>query len=450
MAKLKCACCKREFANASLLRQHLGSGSAAICHQYYHGGGRADAQASEPKASGNSNKRLKTIDNIESLLYGSSVTSSPQQQTDAPPNNDSAPPMDSGAAQNLDTLDCDDGDCGLDDGDPGFNDGHSAIPEEKPLDTTLGLSKHSDKFRHYIHLARHENSVLQDNWKAAIELMSLMDTKGGSIALYEAVMDWHVRHLEGNQHEKVSADNLHNKLIERYGMEAVMPYEVMVDLQSQEGKVPIAVHDCEAQTIDLLTDPRQKRSDFLFPGPPEDKWAPPKDVHMVADIDTGKAWRETHKKLIEPMPYTKDGRLRVLCPYIFYLDGCVTGQNQNQEVEMLKFTLGLFNQRARRQHWAWRELGFVHHAAKGRGQAKNLLKESNHLDAAHYIKDASHRAAFAPQYAEEIPDLEHFGVEHDRGTSSGAVIAQGPHVQLKVLMNSYKKLRRLVALTLTL
>ena len=91
-----------------------------------------------------------------------------------------------------------------------------------------------------------------------------------SIAMYEAVMDWHVRNLKGNQHEKVSPDNLHKTLIERCGMNDVMPYEVKLELQSQKGIVPIACHNCEAQTIDLLTDPRQTPADLLFPGPPED------------------------------------------------------------------------------------------------------------------------------------------------------------------------------------
>ena len=268
-----------------------------------------------------------------------------------------------------------------------------------------------------------------------------MDTKGGSIELYNAVLDWHVRHLEGNQSEKVSASNLHNALIKRYGMEEVMPYEVEVDLQSQEGSVPVVCHDCEAQTVDLLTDPRQKESDLLFPGPPEDKWAIPtdEDLSIIADIDTGRAYRETYKTLIQPVPYTACGRRRVLLPYIFYLDGCVTGQNQNQEVEILKFTLGWFNQRARRQKWAWRELGIIHHAAKGRGQAKNLLQQSDHVDSVHYMKDSSYREAFAPQYQEDIPNLEDFGVKHRKNTPNPTVIAQDLHKQLKVIMSSYKK-----------
>ena len=104
--------------------------------------------------------------------------------------------------------------------------------------------------------------------------MSLMDTKGGSIALYEAIMDWHLNNLEGQQHPKLSADNLHDLLIKRYGMEPVLPSEIMVKLDSEEGEVPIVIHDCAAQTIDLLSDPRIEESDYLFQGD-DPEGAPP-------------------------------------------------------------------------------------------------------------------------------------------------------------------------------
>ena len=398
--------------------------------------------AARPMASNvsvNSNKKQKTIQELESVLQRSREASSLRQQTlphqqQAEPSFDKASdtPINSSGPLELDDFDHAVG--GFDSDDGMSDTAPSLVP-----DSTPGLSEQSDKFKEYVGMAARDNRELQPNWRAAIELMSLMDTKGGSIELYKDVLNWHVRNLDGNQHEKVSPDNLHKTLIERYGMNDVMPYEVKLELQSQKGIVPIACHNCEAQTIDLLTDPRQTPADLLFPGPPEDRWTPPNEVLMIADIDTGDAFRKTYKALIEPMPYTKCGRKRVLLPYLFYLDSCVTGQNQNQEVEILKFTIGLFNQRARRQKWAWRELGFIHHAGKSGGQAKNLLKNSHHIDSANYVKDPSYREAFATQYKEEIPEIEHFGVSHANNTPASTVVAQDLHKQLKVLMHSYKK-----------
>ena len=131
------------------------------------------------------------------------------------------------------------------------------------IDVGDGLGDGLRKFRAY--LSQPKRSELLPNEQAAIELMSLMDTKGGSIALCDTVMDWHVRHLLGNQQQVMSADKLHKDLIKRYGMEPVLPYEKRVRLDTEEGEVPIVCHDCEAQTVDLLTDPRLQESDYLFP-----------------------------------------------------------------------------------------------------------------------------------------------------------------------------------------
>ena len=445
MGKVQCHCCKRYFASSSLLRQHLGSDKAVRCHQHYYGGGSVASRPMATNSSDNSNKKRKTIEELEAVLQRSrdaaslrQKTSPPQQEAEPSFHNESDTPFQSDtpfpSTGPPDSDDFDYADVGF-----GSDDGASdEVPSLEP-DPSPGLSLQTDKFREYIGMAARDNREFEPNWRAAIELMSLMDTKGGSIELYKAVLNWHVRNLDGNQDEKVSPDNLHKTLIQRYGMKDVMPYEVKLELQSQKGTVPIVCHDCEAQTIDLLTDPRQRPTDYLFPGPPENRWTPPNDVLTIADIDTGAAYRKTYKALIEPMPYTKCGRKRVLLPYLFYLDGCVTGQNQNQEVEILKFSVGLFNKRARRQKWAWRELGFIHHAGKGRGQAKNLLKNSKHVDASNYIKDSSYREAFANQYKEEIPELEDFGVSYANNTPHSTVIAQDLHKQLKVIMHSYKK-----------
>ena len=129
------------------------------------------------------------------------------------------------------------------------------------------------------------------NEKAAIELMSLMDTKGGSIALYEEIIDWHVRHLTGNQSQTISADKLHGDLVKRHGMEPVLPCEKRVRLDTEEGEVPIVCHDCEAQTVDLLTDPRLEESDYLFPNN-DPEGAPPEEWDILADIDTVPRLRE--------------------------------------------------------------------------------------------------------------------------------------------------------------
>ena len=284
------------------------------------------AKRPQPAYAPPCNKK-RVIDNIERLLQQTTKTTQPIKPTEQ-----SSVALD--ATESLDFPLPDD----IEDEEP------TTAPSVNPSDILLGdgIRDGLDKFRAYLRLPK--RSELMPNEQAAIELMSLMDTKGGSIALYDAVMDWHVQHLTGNQRQKISADKLHADLIKRYGMEPVLPCEKKVKLVTEEGKVPIVCHDCEAQTVDLLTDPRIHDTDYLFPND-DPEGAPSEEWKYLSDIDTGRAYRETHKQLIEPRPHTNCGRKRVLLPYIFYLDSCVTGQTQNQEVEILKFTLGLFNQR---------------------------------------------------------------------------------------------------------
>ena len=67
------------------------------------------------------------------------------------------------------------------------------------------------------------------------------------------------------------------------------------------------------------------------------------------DVNSGRAYRETYKKLIAPNPLTDSGRKKVLTPYIFYIDGCCTGQYNNLSIEILKFTIGILNGECRRR-----------------------------------------------------------------------------------------------------
>ena len=429
-----CPGCKRKFTRLTNLHQHLAAEKNVRCHDQYYKRSNTTNLAKRPQsANAPTHNKKRLIQNLEEVLQHSRATTQPTEPTgvsggavdapesvEFPPPDDSFPPPDDDAEEEPVTTH--------------YEPTNSQSVDPNDINVGDGLNEGIGKFRAYLSYSQQKFAEFMPSEKAAIELMSLMDTKGGSIALYEAVMDWHLRHLTGNQ-QKISADKLHNDLIERYGMEPVLPYEKKVKLDSEEGEVPIVCHDCEAQTVDLLSDPRLQESDYLFPSDdPEGK--PPDEWEFLADIDTGRAYRETYKKLIEPRPYTDCGRRRVLCPYIFYLDSCVTGQTQNQEVEILKFTIGLLNQKARRQKWAWRELGIVYHAAKGKGAAKNIIKEADHLDAQDYVEDLEHRRHFAKQMASNLGD---FGITPEKETLASCIVAQDLHRMLRVILESYKK-----------
>ena len=68
-----------------------------------------------------------------------------------------------------------------------------------------------DQFREYVEWAHTNNADLSPECKAAIELMHLMNTKGGSLELYKEIFGWHMAHLKTEF--IVSSDNLHKYLI---------------------------------------------------------------------------------------------------------------------------------------------------------------------------------------------------------------------------------------------
>ena len=72
------------------------------------------------------------------------------------------------------------------------------------------------QFANYIECAKMENMSFDAETKAAIELMDLMNNKGGSTSLYHAIFDWHMKHLKTQS--AVSADTLHMTLLKRHNI----------------------------------------------------------------------------------------------------------------------------------------------------------------------------------------------------------------------------------------
>ena len=57
-----------------------------------------------------------------------------------------------------------------------------AVPDERPL----------ADFMEYVKKAKQNHARLSYDMRAAIELMDLMNKKGGSVVLYDAVFQWHI------------------------------------------------------------------------------------------------------------------------------------------------------------------------------------------------------------------------------------------------------------------
>ena len=162
----------------------------------------------------------------------------------------------------------------------------------------------------------------------------------------------------------------------------------------------------------LLTDPRIKASDYLFYD--DNPFQAPTNQNWVGDLNTGKAFIKTYKKLI-----TKPNQ--VLLPTPIYIDGAATGQFVDLPVTAVKISLGIFNRKARDKPHFWRILGYIPQVSKDKSRGKRLLIESNHCDAT--------RAQWEAQANEGVLD----GKE--------AQHAQDLHTMLDKILESYVKIQ---------
>jgi hypothetical protein len=299
-------------------------------------------------------------------------------------------------------------------------------------------SKPMEDFREYVQCATKDFCRLSPDMKAAIELMSLMDIKGGSVALFDDVMEWHMRHRK--QEKAIHSEKLYTDLIDRYNLGPTLPKERSVTLPHSKEHVHLPCHDAKAQLVDLLTDPRLCDDDYLFIDD-SPMAGVPEEFERVGDVNTGLAYRETYKIIVAPSPLTASGRRKVLCPIIFYIDGCVTGSFMNLNIEILKFTIGLFKGKTRTCDWAWRNLGYVKKRCKRNQSAQENITVSAHVDANLYVKDPKHRSKQYPSVEGPAPqfDWEIYAKQNGKKKKKAPrVNAQDFHTMLQTIMDSYK------------
>jgi len=248
------------------------------------------------------------------------------------------------------------------------------------------ISDFREKFDAYVAHAEQNYAELPPEFKAAIELMHLLNVFGAPITLYDKLMDWHIQY-DSACTRKVTRKELLKKLRDRYNMQDTQPYEVECVLPKSRVKVKIPCHDAGAMIADLLTDTRIGDKDYLFHN--DDPLSPPPEEWLtLEDINSGLAYRETYDQLIRPNPITESGRHRVLLPVIFYMDGTVTGSMQALSIEVFKFTLGIFNCSARDKEYSWRNLGMVPRYEKTKRKAKVYIQNTGHKEAECYLTDS--------------------------------------------------------------
>jgi hypothetical protein len=237
-----------------------------------------------------------------------------------------------------------------------------------------------DQFREYCENAKQNFCELSEDEIVSIRLLQVLKLKQSPKNAYEPLMKWHLQSSKKlREHESLAVSQhfigrkrLINDLIERYNFGNKMPFQKTVKLPISGTIVKIMCHDALASIQRLLTDPRIDPGDYLFwDGDPT--LGPPKNLDYVEDLNTGKAYIQTHAKLI-----TKNGQQ--LLPLILYIDGTAISHFHDMELIQVKIALGIYTREARIRSYCWVPLGYIEkiHEQGGRGRA--ILREANHLD----------------------------------------------------------------------
>ena len=334
-----------------------------------------------------------------------------------------------------------------DDETPTFYDQIPAVEPPEPAEgptqeaDTPPISEMMNHFKAYIDHSAQNRSWLDADMEAGIELMHLLHKSGAPLFLYDVIFDWHLTHLKAEK--RVTRTFLMKKLRTRYNMDKCKPYITQIRLPSNNLIAKIPCHHAPTMMVDLLSDPRILSEDYLWFN--DDPCGhPPAEWTKMADINDALAYRKTYEKVIMPTPYTDSGRRRVLLPVILYMDGCVTGWNENLAIELVKFTLGIYTSKARDKDYTWRNLGAIPQFQKIKAKAAELIQQSRHVDADGYL-------SFGESEPEDSPIIRDFDYEPyiDSSEEDEDAIcdvnvpdteAQNLHVILKVIMSGMKQI----------
>ena len=116
---------------------------------------------------------------------------------------------------------------------------------------------------------------------------------------------------------------------------------------------PVPVHNAQTMIESLLySSLTMDDNNLLFPNPDDPLAPPPTEVTTIADIDTGRVYRNAYNNLCNRPNH-------ILCGIIAYIDKLATDRHGHLSLEPVYFTLSIFKQKTRNRPEAWRPLGYI-------------------------------------------------------------------------------------------
>ena len=459
-----CGNCGRSFSDLRYFTQHLGGAKNADCEKAFFSRRKQASKGLSRPTGRPVSKRERTINDVEAILkeneefmkHRKALKTADYSVFDFHDNDNTTPFKGTEQTIHDDNNNDEDEESDNDNAKMPAIDNNAAKAEQEeqppakegePWNEPEPRESKRRMFKEYVERAKIDHKKIPAELAAAIELMDLMNRSGGSVTLYNEVFKWHMDHL--NSPCLVSANKLHDTLIERHNLKDTLPCERTVFLPHSKARVNLTCNDCESQSVDLLTDPRIKKQDWLFFND-DPAASPPEEFVTVSDINSGRAYRRTHELLIKPEPYTKEGRQKVLAPYLIYLDAAALGFYNNHSIEILKFTLGLLNGKCRQKDWAWKNLGHIKKVLKQKNEGIEMIASSGHIDSKRFLKDPTHRAHLTHPLGVNTPDsdADHYTPPADAPNQGNhqpetpTVQAQDLHEMLRILLLSYNDMEK--------
>ena len=238
-----------------------------------------------------------------------------------------------------------------------------------------------DQFQEYVRHQKRHNYPLTDNEQKAINLMNIMRKKKTALNAYKDLMEWHLREsgklkeYEQLKHCKayIGRKRLLKDLTVRYNFAKKFPYKKKVKLPISGTVLDMTLHYTPAVMQQLLTDPRLETAECMHLD--DDPLAPPPPRHTkIGGIQTAKAFRHTHRVVIDP------SKREQLLPLILYIDGTAVTQFHGMELIPVKVSLGFWSRATRSREEAWGILGYIDKKPGQGGEADEQWKEGKHME----------------------------------------------------------------------
>ena len=194
--------------------------------------------------------------------------------------------------------------------------------------------------------------------KSNLRLLRIL--KGNKLGLYDEVQQWKTESAREcgdrswSEKKPSSRAAAIGNIMDLYGYQHLKPQAIQLRLPNTGKRYKLVVFSFAAMFLSLLTDPdAMQPSNLSFD--PQNPFRKPKvggENGVYSDFNTGQVHCEAHKRYcVNPD--------QMLAEITLFIDKTHLDGKGKHTVEPVMFTTGLFNQKFRFSHHAWRPLGYL-------------------------------------------------------------------------------------------